>query len=165
MKVLQQYRDDIMAWFQGETAQLWPSYMGHLWFVLSLIHAVKQRFTRVCALSSSHGWRVWWPKLCEVPHILLHIHSQNRDISSRRREVLSAKPDPWFLATGVKSARLWKRLSCVTPSLVGVLVEVVLVFQACWPTMMLINVGLEPLLPYRCVSMSLSICLICCQAA
>ncbi|XP_046346792.1 uncharacterized protein LOC124127441 [Haliotis rufescens] len=41
IKGFQQYRDDIRAGLRGETAQMWLSYMDHVWLVLSLIHSVK----------------------------------------------------------------------------------------------------------------------------
>lgn len=37
----QQFRESVQAGHLGKTAQLWTSYMDHIWLVLSLIHAVK----------------------------------------------------------------------------------------------------------------------------
>jgi len=37
----QQFRESVKAGHLGKTAQVWTSYMDHIWLVLSLIHAVK----------------------------------------------------------------------------------------------------------------------------
>ena len=39
-----QFRDEVGECRLGVTAQLWMSYMDHIWLMLALIHAVKHKF-------------------------------------------------------------------------------------------------------------------------
>jgi len=73
-----EFRDNVRKGDHGKTAQLWMSYVHHIWLLLQLMRAVKTNnyvlYTQCLCLMPDLFWRL---QLCQISHILFCVHCEH----------------------------------------------------------------------------------------